>query len=189
VALPLALAVCEDDLRRDLTFLKAFAGKYTEIQISPLHGDSLTPRAARLLVGQVHSKTEAGFEVSAIIVHRDADTVALRRRREAAKRWFEDSGLSRLVPKLVVCAPVPCIERWLCESGAAKPRATRAKPSLGCKPWKDAWERGSGIDLDRVRLAAEAARRSLTHLADFESFHSDWCAAGLDSRRSEDDRR
>jgi hypothetical protein len=79
-----------------------------------------------------------------------------------------------------------CIERWLCESSPGKSRPAHAKPSLGCKPWNESWERGEGMDLDRVRAAAEWARKSLVHLPDFQSFLSDWCIAGLDTRRSGD---
>lgn len=174
---PVALAVCENDLRRDLTFLKEFAGSQVDLRVTPLGGGTLDDGVVRLLARQVDSFSEADLTVQAIVVHHDADRTSHRGRVKAVTGWFERSSLREKGAKLVACVPAPCIERWLCIGEGLSARS--ANPAVGCEPWKKAWSGRKGIDLDRVRDVARSARTTLTTLPDFAAFLDAWRAAGL----------
>lgn len=178
MSLPLGVAVCEDDLRRDLTFLKAFAGPRVDLRVTPLSGGTLNGKVVRLLQQQINSMREAGLQAQAIVVHHDVDRGSLGSVRRKIERWFAGSGLGQTQCKLVICAPHPCLERWLC--AGLDVRVQRPRPSDGCEPYKRAWERSAELDLDRVRKAAGLARRKLLSLDDFSSFFEDWKRAGLE---------
>jgi hypothetical protein len=175
---PVVIGVCEDDLRRDHTFLKSFGGVGADLRINPIHGGTLDSGVARLVERQVASAAKAGLTPAAVLVHHDVDRQSVESARSKVRKWFE-SKLSATSLPLVVCAPRPCLERWLCRTEGSDKRVRSASPAAGCDPWKKAWERGTGNDLDRVRDAAARARGTLTGLEDFELFLADWWAAGL----------
>jgi hypothetical protein len=175
---PLALAVCEDDLRRDLTFLKEFAGTRIDLRVTPMSGGTFNPKVVRLLGRQARAAKEANLSPQAIVVHHDVDRLgSLQALRSRIHRWFQGSEL-RGIGRLVVCAPVPCTEAWLCE--AVGIQAAGASPAAGCDPWKHAWERRGIPDLDRVRDASRLSRRALAAREDFSAFYRDWVEAGLE---------
>jgi hypothetical protein len=178
MTLPTAVAICENGLSRDLEFLKSFARRHVDLRVTPVGGGTLGPKVARVLRGQVQSMTDNGLTVSAVVVHHDVDRRSLAARRQEVSDWFRSSGLGQLGCSLVVCAPDPCIERWLCLSFEL-PRPSRARPSDGCAPWKRTWEKGKGPDLSRVREAAARAHDRLNGEPDFSAFLDDWQKAGL----------
>lgn len=175
--LPLVLGVCEDDLERDLTFLKEFAGPHVDIRITPMGKGCPGAKQARLLRSQLEAARRSRFEVKAFLVHGDADGAGLIRRREEMLNRFRRSGLEAGRVRLIRCVPDPCTEAWLCRIGGIAVRG--ASPAVGCGPWKRAWERRKGHDLDRVRRAARDARGRLGGQEDFDQFMNDWRAAGL----------
>jgi hypothetical protein len=177
---PVAIGICEDDLKYDLTFLKAFAGRMVDLRVTPLRGGTLEAKAARLVGRQAETMRASGLPVSAVIVHHDVDRASFVHRAGEIERWFQRHGLAGAQLSLVVCAPDPCLERWLCLIEGLK--ASNAKPSAGGEPWKRAWTRGKGIPLDRVRAAAARARDVLRGQPDFDRFLADWQDAGLDPR-------
>ncbi|MCC6996044.1 MAG: hypothetical protein IT370_15655 [Deltaproteobacteria bacterium] len=172
--IPLALAICENGLRRDLTFLKAFAGATVDLRVTPVEGGQLDGSIARLLKRQAADVAKAGLEVHAILIHHDADTSSHAGRLQMVMRWFERNGLGETGAGLIVCAPKPCIERWLCLGEGLATKAKGASPAAGCAPWKKAWEGKRGNDLDRVRAVAREARDTLTREDDFASFFAQW---------------
>jgi len=180
MSLPVAIGICEDELRFDLTFLKAFAGQTVDLRVTPIRGGTLDGKAARLVTRQISAMQEVGLPVQAVVVHHDADKASFRHRVSQIESWFQSNRFARKGLSLVVCAPDPCLERWLCtiEGHRASIRGTR--PSSGCRPWKQAWARGRGIPLDRVREAAEKARGVLQGQSDFDRFFQDWRSAGLE---------
>ncbi len=175
---PLALGVCENDLRRDLSFLKSFAGIGVDLRVTPLHGGRLDAKVARLLRRQIQAALKVGLDPCAIVVHHDVDRASLEARRNEVEHWFRTQGLGADGRKLVPCVPAPCTERWLC--AVLDVRVRGAKPSQGCDPWKEAWGHALEPDLDRVRRAAEGARRKLSGLEDFNLFYEAWKRAGLE---------
>jgi hypothetical protein len=177
MSFPLVLAVCEDDLERDLTFLKEIAGPNVDIQIAPRHGLTLDGNTARSLAARAKNAKNQGFDVRALLVHRDADKGSVAGVRREIEGWAKQHHLSGLA-RLICCVPAPCTERWLClAAGMGKP--AHASPAAGCDPWKKHWGRKRGIDLDRVRDAANEASARLTGQEDFDCFWDDWRAAGL----------
>jgi hypothetical protein len=176
--LPLVLGICEDDLERDLAFLKEFAGPKVDLRLTPTRGGGPGAKQVRILKRQHEAATRSKFEVRAFLVHSDADRTGHQQRRREMTRWFGDSGLESLGARLIRCVPEPCTEGWLCRIQSI--RARGASPAAGCDPWKLAWERHSGHDLDRVREAAAKARQKLRLHSDFVSFYTDWKAAGLE---------
>jgi hypothetical protein len=177
---PAAVGICENDLRFDLTFLKEFAGPRVDLKVTPIRGGTLDAKTARLVVRQVEAMRSVGLPVKAVVVHHDVDRAGFDHRVTEIEKWYGKNRLDRLDLSLVVCAPDPCIERWLCilEGRVAR----NAKPSAGGDPWKRAWFRGRGIQLDRVRDATRRARQGLPGLPAFDRFFADWKAAGLEPR-------
>jgi hypothetical protein len=135
-----------------------------------------------LLGRQLDAFRAAKLPVSAIVVHHDADTSSHAGRAQQVRRWFTRTTLAAAAP-LVVCAPTPCLERWLCGALGLDKKVKKANPSAGCAPWKAAWENRRAIDLDRVREAARNVRDRLAGLPDFDAFVTAWDNAGLGSRR------
>jgi hypothetical protein len=177
---PAAIGICEDDLKLDLTFLKAFAPEGVDLRVSPLRGETLTARAARLVRGQVEAARGSGLDVRAVVVHHDVDRASLAHRVREIERWHKCHRLGEMDLALVICAPDPCLERWLCILEGLTRKVRKASPSAGGEPWKLAWSGGKGIALDRVRRAAMEARQKLRGLPDFDRFISDWKRAGLE---------
>lgn len=175
--LPLVLGICEDELERDLAFLKEFAGPKVDLKLTPTRGGGPGKKQARILRKQYEAALRSGFDVRAFLIHCDADRSGLPKRRQEAVKWFQDSKLGSRGAKLICCIPDPCTESWLCRIRSVRPR--NANPAAGCEPWKRAWERQTGNDLDRVREAARVARQKLPAHSDFDSFMKDWQAAGL----------
>jgi hypothetical protein len=132
-----------------------------------------------LPLDQFDQARKQGFEVRAVLLHRDANARGLAARRMELEQWFRSSRLSRRIPCLVMCVPAPCIERWLCHGEDIDGRVASRDRQRNCDPWKHAWERRRGLDLDRVRRVAGSARRKLRNLEDFAVFMKDWLAAGL----------
>jgi hypothetical protein len=180
MAFPAAIGICEDDLKLDLTFLKAFAGPGVDLRMNPLHGGPLEGKAARIIRGQVEAMRGAGIPVRAVVVHHDVDRASLGHRVQEIERWYRRHRLGEMDLALVVCAPDPCLERWLCLLEGLERRVRKTSPSAGGDPWKLAWSRGKGIALDRVRQAATQARQRLRGQLDFDRFFSDWKKAGLE---------
>lgn len=175
---PLVLALCEDDLERDPTFLRAFASGPVNMRVTPMRGPVLAGGTARMVRAQAASAVRAGIILHALLVHLDADTSSADGRRKAIQRWFDSHSLGEQFPSLIACVPAPCTERWLClATGLRAP--PRANPAAGCEPWKKQWRSGRGLDLERVRRAAGRARTTLAGKADFDAFLQDWRAAGL----------
>ncbi len=177
MAIPIVVAVCEDDLRRDAAFLKAFAGPAADLRAIPL-GGSLDGKALRLLEREVAAIQDAGLSAQAVLVHHDADRSAARRQTRIVE-LYRGSALSRGGCPLILCIPNPCTERWLATAAGLQHRVRRASPAAGCGPWKAAWTPGKGIDGDRIRAAAAQARARLRGLPDFDAFFAAWQAAGL----------
>jgi hypothetical protein len=176
---PLALAICENDLERDLTFLKAFAGPRVDLRVTPVHGVTLKPGHARLLERQMDAAISAGLTPRAVLVHSDGDRRGYTGHRQEIQSWFDHTGLRERGCKLIASLPNPCIERWLCVASGLT-RAKDARPSAGCDPWKAAWSRGKLPDLERVRRAALVARKALRQDESFAAFYTEWVAAGLE---------
>jgi hypothetical protein len=180
---PLALAVCENDLKRDLTFLKAFAGQSVDLRVTPIRGGTLNERVARVIAHQLEAAVKAGLKPQAIVVHQDVDRRSLAASQASVRRWFDAARFAERGCRLVTCTPEPCIERWLCV--AARLGAVRgASPSGGCQPWKAAWSKRKEPDLDRVRKAAAEARTALRGLPDFDAFFDSWVVAGMEPAAS-----
>jgi hypothetical protein len=177
---PAAVAICENDLRLDQTFLKAFAGNTVNLRVTPLHGGTLSGGTIRLVGRQIDAMRKAGVPVGAVVVHHDVDRASLAHRRAEVERWFASGSLRGQGLTLVICAPEPSLERWLCICEGIHSRVKGAKPSAGGDPWKDLWKKGKGITLDRVRGAAQRAREALRGQPDFDRFYEDWKAAGLE---------
>jgi hypothetical protein len=177
---PAAVAICEDDLRFDQTFLKAFSGISVDLRVTPVHGGTLSTKTARLVTRQLDAMSDAGIPVATVVVHHDVDRSSLEHRVAEINDWFHAGGFGKRGLSLVVCSPEPCLERWLCICEGTHSRVRAPKPSAGCDPWKDIWHRGKGIPLDRVRRAAEKARITLRGQPDFDRFYADWMNAGLE---------
>jgi hypothetical protein len=177
---PTAVAICEDDLRLDQTFLKAFAGDCVDLRVTPVYGGTLNDKTGRVVTRQLEAMRAAGIAVSALVVHHDVDRAGLEHRLAEIKGWFDKSGFPQRELSLVSCTPDPCLERWLCLCEGTQSGVRSAKPSAGGAPWKNLWNRGKGITLDRVRDAAQRARRALRGQDDFERFYRSWKAAGLE---------
>ena len=122
----------------------------------------------------------AGLPVKAVVIHHDVDRSSLANRRALVDTWFKDNLFHEHGLHLVICAPDPCLERWLCICEGSQTRVKAAKPSAGGEPWKHLWNKGKGITLDRVREAAQYARAALHGHQDFDSFFEGWKAAGLE---------
>lgn len=178
---PLVLAVCEDDLERDLNFLKAFARAPIDIRVSATKGGTLGSKQARILLGQFEAAAKSGFDVTAFLLHHDADRSSFGARRDEIDDWYRRQlrpSLERDV-RLIRCVPDPCTERWLCRGRSLDSRVRGANPAAGCTPWKETWERKFRAAPDAVREVAQEARDSLRGLEDFDAFFADWRAAGL----------
>lgn len=170
---PLVLGVCENDLQRDMEFLRAFAGHYNVgLSITPMKGPVLTDKTARLLRLRLENALAERFAVSGLLIHVDADTKGYDRARKEARRWLEKHRFQRFGLVHVVCVPDPCLEHWLCRSEGLKGRSAPA--GRPCDGWKKPWQQGRGIDLDRVRAAARTAATRLVGLEDFDLFFQDW---------------
>lgn len=176
---PLALAICENDLKRDLTFLKAFAGPRVDLRVTPVHGVTLSPGHVRLLERQMDAAIAAGLAPRAILVHSDVDRGSYVGHRREIQEWFDATSFRHRGCKLIACTPNPCIERWLCGASGLT-RAKNARPSAGCDPWKAVWSRGKAPDLERVRRAALEARKALRQDESFAAFYAEWVAAGME---------
>ncbi|MBI4568621.1 MAG: hypothetical protein HY719_09510 [Planctomycetes bacterium] len=175
--IPLILGVCEDEVERDLTFLKAFAGNGADLRLTPTHGGTPAGKEARILKRQFDDAKRAGFSVCAFLIHRDADRASLNARENELRKWYSNSELGSLNVPLIRCVPNPCTETWLCAMRGL--RGKNANPAAGGKPWKRAWEKKFGHTLDPVREAAAAARQKLATRDDFARFMTDWTNAGL----------
>jgi hypothetical protein len=177
---PAAVAICEDDLKLDQTFLKAFAGNAVDLRVTPVRGGTLGAKTVRLIARQLDAMTSAGIDVRTVVVHHDVDRTSLQHRVAEIQQWFNAPVLRKRDLSLVVCAPNPCLERWLCICEGSQARVKSAKPSAGGDPWKALWNKGKGIPLDRVHKAAERARTCLPGQPDFDRFYADWRSAGLE---------
>jgi len=180
MTLPAAIGICENGLQLDFTFLKEFAGPKVDLRVTPIHGGTLDAKTARVVRRQVERMMESGLPVMAVVVHHDVDRSSFEHRVAQIESWFDENRLGDLGVVLVVCAPAPCMERWLCKIEGRVAR--NAKPSAGGDPWKKAWAPSKGILFDRVREAASRAREELPGLPDFDRFFADWKIAGLEPR-------
>jgi hypothetical protein len=151
MSFPIAIGICENDLRFDLTFLKEFAAPAVDLRVTPVRGGTLNAKTARLVERQATAMKAARLSVCALVVHHDVDRSSHGHRIKAVRRWFKNNGLGKHGLALVVCAPDPCLERWLCLA--------------------------EGIALDRVRAAAKRAREALRGQPDFDAFLAEWSQA------------
>jgi hypothetical protein len=171
----LVLGVCENDLVRDREFLLALLKPVVDLRLTAFQGPTLVPGAAKLLRKAHEAATRSRFVVSAFLLHVDAD-MSLDARLDEIEAWFEGSGLRGLAP-LIRVVPLPCTEAWLCRAEGRHVRG--ANPAAGCAPFKRAWRRGGGLDLDRVRAAAGARPLSRLGDRDVRLLLEDWNVAGL----------
>ena len=177
MSFPIAIGICENDLRFDLTFLKEFAAPAVDLRVTPVRGGTLNAKTARLVERQATAMKAARLSVCALVVHHDVDRSSHGHRIKAVRRWFKNNGLGKHGLALVVCAPDPCLERWLCLAEGIHGRVRGTKPSAGGEPWKVAWNPRKGIALDRVRAAAKRARKALRGQPDFAAFLAEWSQA------------
>ena len=141
------------------------------MKLTPLHGPVLTDKAARLLELRIEAATDQRIRVRVLVLQIDCDLQAAAEVRRRARDWVRRH---RLKLPVAICAPAPCLERWLCRCEELVGKS--APTSAPCQGWKKAWERGRGVDLDRVRAAARSARDRLSGLPDFDDFSRDWRA-------------
>lgn len=167
---PLVFGVCENGLQRDQEFLQRFARvQRVDLKLTPMDRPTLDAKAARLLRGRVEAARQQKVAVRALLVHVDCDRAPLSSRRKEVAAWVRRH---RVELPVITCAPAPCLERWLCRcAGLAGVSAPAASP---CSGWKRAWEKPGGIDLDRVRQAADEATSKMSREADFQAFLEDW---------------
>ncbi len=174
---PVVLAYCENEIGRDREFLKAFAGTGVDIRVTP-YAREPDDKFDRVVRQQTDAAKRSGFVVTAILIHHDADQ-SVTRRRQNMEEWFTDTGWREDGVSLIRCVPNPCTEAWLCLAAGKAIRPKKASPAAGCSPWKEAWEKGNGQDLDPVRSAARNARTAIRDREDFAAFLREWTAAGL----------
>lgn len=153
--------ICENGLNRDEQALRHLLGR-RDLRVTPRKGETLDDRSARL----VEREFERRGEKLVLVMHRDADGLTWKNRKQLVEQWFKASRLDRFASQLVVCTPEPCIERWLCLGAGLSHRSRQTQRP--CDPWKKAWEKPSKPEHHRLPLALERLRlKPPPDLADF----------------------